>query len=153
MHALVALAFSFVTVTTQNDACHTSRGNDTHPPAAVLARAGIPGSGLHGNGTIWTVAWPDDTVTFRKDGPGTIEPDGSLKMKFFWVLATDGPLTVAGRRLDGSAAPLRAEIPAGFVGQGFQPSGLIFSTPGCWEVTARANGSEFTFVTKVAKAY
>ena len=43
-------------------------------------------------------------------------------MKFLWLLATDGPLAVSGRRLDGDARPLIAEMPQSFVGAGFQPS-------------------------------
>ena len=138
-------------VTSQAGGCLTTRGNDTHPPPAVLER-GIPANNLHGNGKIWTVAWPDDTITFRKGGPGIVNADGSLSMKFFWVLATDGPLRVTGRRLDATAPALRAQIASGFAGAGFQPSTLTFPTTGCWEITAKANGSEFTFVTRVAKA-
>jgi hypothetical protein len=70
-------------------------------------------------------------------------------MKFLWLMATDGPLTVEGRLLDGAAGALRTEIADGFVGRGFQPSYLIFPAEGCWEVTAKANGSALTFVTKV----
>jgi len=88
-------------------------------------------------------------VVFKKDGPGSTLPDGSLRMKFFWFLATDGPLTVTGRRLDGETRPLTSEIPDGFLGKGFQPSYLIFPTKGCWEITAMANGSTLTFVTTV----
>ena len=71
-------------------------------------------------------------------------------MKFLWLLATDGPLAVSGRRVDGEARRLTAEMPQSFVGAGFQPSYLIFPTAGCWEVTATANGSTLTFVTLVA---
>jgi hypothetical protein len=70
-------------------------------------------------------------------------------MKFLWVMAGDGPLTLEGRRLDGEARPLRSEMSDGFVGRGFQPSYLIFATAGCWEVTAKSNGSALTFVTRV----
>jgi hypothetical protein len=34
---------------------------------------------------------------------------------------------------------------------GFQPSYLIFSTPGCWEVTGRVGEASLTFVTRVVK--
>jgi hypothetical protein len=51
------------------------------------------------------------------------------------------------------ARPRRSEIAAGFVGAHFQPSYLIFPSPGCWEITARANGSEMSFVTRVVKAF
>jgi hypothetical protein len=91
-------------------------------------------------------------VTFRKNGPGFVLPDGSLRMKFLWLLSVDGPLTVSGKRIDGTAPPLRSDF-APIVGQGYQPSYLIFPSQGCWEVTARANGSELTFVTKVVKTF
>jgi hypothetical protein len=120
----------------------------------VLARAGINnGKGFHGNGSIWTSEWPDGTVTFRKGGPGFVEPDGSLKMKFFWLLAGPGPLTVTGKRLDGAAAALRVDMPDGFENAGFQPSSLIFPTPGCWEITAKTSGPALTFVTKIVRTF
>ena len=72
-------------------------------------------------------------------------------MKFLWLLAVDGPLTVSRRRLDGNAPPLRTDF-SPVVGQGVQPSYPIFPTS-CWEVTARANGSAMTFVTKVVKTF
>jgi len=134
-------------------ACEVTEPNHSRPPAAVVAKAGYGGSPLmHGNGAIWTDLWPEGTVLFRKNGAGFVLPDGSLKMKFLWLLAGPGPLTVTGKRLDQSASPLRSEIPTGFAGEGFQPSYLIFPTDGCWQVTAQANGSELTFVTRVAKA-
>ena len=71
-------------------------------------------------------------------------------MKFLWLMAGDGPLTLEGRRLDGEAGPLRSEMSDGFVGEGFQPSAaIIFATAGCWEVTAKSNGSALSFVTRV----
>jgi hypothetical protein len=144
-------ALAIVLASSQNTVCHTTTGPDTQPPAAVLARAGVGVDGFHGNGKIWTYTWDDDTVTFNGK-VGFVGRDGSLKMKFFWLLATAGPLTVSGKRLDASAAPLRAEFTP-IVGQGFQPSYLIFPTPGCWEVSASANGSTFTFVTRVVKTF
>jgi hypothetical protein len=98
---------------------------------------------------VWTWLWPNGTVVFKKGGAGEVYPDGSMRMKFLWLLTDDGPLTLEGRRLDGHAPPLRSIIPEGFVGQGFQPSSLVFPTTGCWEVTAKANGSTLTFVTRV----
>jgi hypothetical protein len=29
--------------------------------------------------------WPDGTVVFQPGGPGSIEPNGSLAMKFWWT--------------------------------------------------------------------
>jgi hypothetical protein len=72
-------------------------------------------------------------------------------MKFRWFLSVDGPLEIAGRRLDAPAPPLRAAMSAQPPGAGFQPSALVFPTTGCWEVTAKASGSTLTFVTAVVK--
>jgi hypothetical protein len=132
--------------------CAATAPNQNVPPQAVLSKAVIPRADplRHGNDAIWTALWPDGTVVFKKGGPGFVLADGSLKMKFLWLLAGDGPLTVSGRRLDGEAPPLTAQMSDGFRGRGFQPSYLIFPTVGCWEVTARANGSTLTFVTAVA---
>jgi hypothetical protein len=70
--------------------------------------------------------------------------------KVLWIRPQGTALTVTGRRLDGDdAMPLRAEIPCCYP-TGFQASGLYFPTSGCWEVTARAGGSELKFVTKVS---
>jgi hypothetical protein len=142
----------------QSVSCAVTAPNHNVPPDTVLARAGIStASGAqttdmwHGAGGVWTSLWMDGAVVFKKGGPGSILPDGSLRMKFLWVLAGDGPLAVDGRRLDAAAQALTAVISPGFVGRGFQPSYLIFPTVGCWEVTARANGSTLTFVTTVVK--
>jgi hypothetical protein len=90
--------------------CPTTTSNQNQPPASVLAKAGLPeGVKLHGNGQLWTALWPDGNVVFKKGGPGQIMADGSLRMKFLWVLAGDGPLT-QGRRLDGDTGPLRSVI-------------------------------------------
>ena len=137
----------------QSGSCPVTSPNHDRPPDSVLLKAAQPSlqatTPIHGNGVIWTHLWPEGTVVFRKGGPGYVLADGSLKMKFLWLMATDGPLTVEGRRLDGTAGPLSAEIFNGFVGRGFQPSYLIFPTAGCWEVTAKANGSALSLVTMV----
>jgi hypothetical protein len=98
--------------------------------------------------------WPDGTVIFRPGGPGFVTPDGALGMKFGWTRGIRGKLTVTGRRLDGDAPPLQADIKCCYGEVGFQASYLIFSTPGCWEVVAQigeVEGSKLTFVTKVVK--
>ena len=137
----------------QSGGCAVTAPNHRPLPDIVRAKAGMPADTtslpFHGNGQIWTSLWPEGTVVFRKGGPGFVFPDGSLKMKFLWLMAGDGPLTLEGRRLDGEAGPLRSEMSDGFVGRGFQPSYLIFATAGCWEVTAKSNGSALSFVTRV----
>jgi hypothetical protein len=44
---------------------------------------------------------------------------------------------------------LRADVPDGYGTTGFQVSGLIFPTGGCWEVTGRLGDASLTFVTFV----
>lgn len=105
----------------------------------------------HGNEALWTQLWPDGTVVFKPRGPGFVLADGSLQMKFPWWRGVQGPLIVEGRRLDAPAPPLRAHIPNGYGASGFQASGLIFPTPGCWEVTGHAGEATLTFVVDVVK--
>ena len=56
--------------------------------------------------------WPDGTVVFTPGGPGSIEPDGSLGMKFPWWRegGLRGKLRIHGQGLDAPAPPLRASI-------------------------------------------
>jgi hypothetical protein len=68
--------------------------------------------------------------------------------KIFWIRPQGTQLTVTGHRLDADAAPLHIDIPCCYP-TGFQVSGLIFPSPGCWEVDAKAGKHELRFVTKV----
>jgi hypothetical protein len=95
------------------------------------------------------VLWPEGTVIFEPGGPGTIYEDGSLGMKWGWWRGVAGPLTIAGRRLDAAAPALRADIPEGYGDSGFQATGLIFPTAGCWEATGQVGQAELTFTTLV----
>ena len=106
---------------------------------------------LYGNVLISTGLWPDGTIVFRPGGPGFVTDDGALGMKWGWRRAVRGPLRIEGRRLDGAAPPLRAEIPTGYGDFGFQSSALIFPTTGCWEVTGRVGATSLTFVTLVQR--
>jgi hypothetical protein len=72
-------------------------------------------------------------------------------MKFPWVRGVRGKLTIQGKRLDAPAPPLRAHIPDGYGDTGFQATGIIFPTEGCWEVTGKVGDSSLTFVTRVVR--
>jgi hypothetical protein len=111
-----------------------------------------PGGGArYGNDALQTGLWPEGKVIFKPGGPGAESADGSLSMKFWWWRLRPGRLTIEGRRLDGVAPPLRASVPDGYGPTGFQAAGLIFPTPGCWEVTGRVGKDSLTFVTLVVK--
>ncbi len=125
--------------------CPVTKPNGNTPPRER------PGGRHHGGDGLWTVLWPDGTVVFRPGGSGFVQEDGSLSMKFPWWRGREGQLRIEGRRLDGSAPPLRARIPNGYGATGFQATALIFPTPGCWEVTGRVEEANLTFVTLVVK--
>jgi hypothetical protein len=133
--------------------CAVTLPNGSEPPG-VFTHSGPndnPGenSNLYGNGKLWTTLGPNGTVEFRTGGPGSVDPDGSLGMKFPWWRRVRGKLTIEGKRLDGPAPPLRAHIPDGYGDTGFQSTALIFPTAGCWEVTGKVGDASLTFVTRV----
>jgi hypothetical protein len=98
---------------------------------------------------LYTYFTPE--IVFRPHGAGIIGPNGELGMKWAWWRGVAGYLTIEGRRLDAPAPPLIGEVPDGYGPRGFQPSGLVFPTVGCWEVTGRVGDSSLTFVTVVVK--
>ncbi len=123
------------------EACPVTRPNGQTPPGEARS------PDHHGNGALWTALPPDGKIWA---GPNNIMPDGSIDVKFPWWRGVRGLLTISGRRLDVPAPPLRADIPD-YGLTGFQASGVIFPTEGCWEVTGRVDSTSLTFVTLVLK--
>jgi hypothetical protein len=110
----------------------------------------------HGNAAIRVSLWPQGKLVAGPlpDGGSlaVIQPDGSIDAKLGWWRGVEGKLAIAGRRLDGPAPPLRAHIPDGYgVSGGFQPTGVIFPTGGCWKVTGTVGGDSLSFVVNVIK--
>lgn len=68
--------------------------------------------------------------------------------KVLWIRPAGTELVVSARKLDGQSGSFEAEIPCCYP-TGFQASGLRFSEPGCWEISAKAGNSSLTFVTRV----
>jgi hypothetical protein len=123
-------------------ACPVTQPNGNEPPGAGRHPGG------YGNDALWTNLWMWGEglvpVEPNPDRPGETQGPG----KWAWYRYIPGELTIEGRRLDGSAPPLRAWIPDyGLIG--FQVSGLDFPAPGCWEVTGHAGGESLTFVVQV----
>jgi len=109
----------------------------------------------HSIGTplLSTWLWPDGTIVFKPGGPGFVTDGGALGMKFPWMRGVRGTLKITGRRLDGAAGSIRLEAKDNGEIR-IQPSYLIFSEPGCWEVSAQVGeraDSRITFVTKVVQ--
>jgi hypothetical protein len=91
---------------------------------------------------------------FEPGGPGFVDYDGALGIKFAFVRLIPGRVHVGGRRLDGEAGPARAYIydyPYDSGYKGFQPISLVFPTPGCWEISGGVSGQRLTFVLLVEK--
>ena len=132
-------------------ACPVSLPNVTKSPDEHFVPSGL--AFQNADGTIFTTPWPNGEVVFEPGGPGTINPDGSMSMKWPWYRTVPGEVEIGGRRLDGSAPPMPAEIlrgpEDGYGETGFHPSILTFPTEGCWEVTARAGEATLTFITRV----
>jgi hypothetical protein len=128
----VASAPSMTTPTPIARSCPITYQNGSTPPGESSL------GDFHGNGKLWTQA------------PGTIVlADGSDGRKFQWWRGTSGQLVIRGRRLDGDAPPLRAEVPEGYGSTGHQATGIIFPTAGCWEITGEVGDTSLTLVVRV----
>ena len=74
--------------------------------------------------------------------------DATEGIKVGWFRPAGEKLIITGRRLDAFALPLDAHVPCCYPTR-FQATGLIFPTPGCWEITATAGDSSLTFVVRI----
>jgi len=121
------------------DPCPLTRPNGVPPGPAA-------GSSFYGADGIWVGFWPSNVVVQE------VALDGSIDAKFGWWREGRGKLMIEGRRLDGPASALTANVPDGYGDTGFQASGIVFPTPGCWQVTGRVGTASLTFVTLVLGA-
>jgi hypothetical protein len=109
----------------------------------------------YGNDSLGVALWPNGKMVSGRlpDGGSYAEtkPDGSIRAKLGWWRAVEGQLSIDGSRLDASAPPLRAEIPAGYGPTGFQATVLTFPTQGCWQVIGSVGNARLKFVVLVSK--
>jgi hypothetical protein len=133
---------------TASRGCPVTIPNGSIPPGESVA------ADHHGNGKLWLALPAGGELVAVPPGDESqgwvttdVRRDGSVGMKFGWTRGpgVDGQLEISGRRLDGDAPPLEAEI-QDYGPSGFQPSTIVFPTPGCWEVTGRAGDAELTVV-------
>lgn len=110
-------------------------------PPDDSAVSGTPENGhyfVNADRSIWASAWwTGQEASYLNDGEEGV--------KVGWFRPAGAELTITGQRLDAEAPPLVAEIPCCYPTR-FQATGLYFPTEGCWEVTAKAEESELTFV-------
>jgi hypothetical protein len=125
-----------------------------HPvPRTVWWRDQLAGwNSAYRQGSLWVGGlWPRGVVIMTRDDA---EPGGRLGMKFGWYRLTSGYLTITGRRLDAPAPPASGvTFPGSYGLTGFNASGVIFPTEGCWQVTGRVGRVALTFVTFVIKGH
>lgn len=79
----------------------------------------------------------------RAYGGFWVPAERAYHFKIAWYRSRDGRITVVGRRrggLDRIKLPIRANW-SSYPAPGIAPSTLIFKRPGCWDLTARLNGS------------
>ena len=117
----------------------------TKPIRDVHGTYECPGN-FGSDGLLVTV---EPEIEFRRGGAGYVLSDGSYGWKVAWCRKVKGKLSISGRRLDGSAPPLRSQIGADNGQPGFVPTYVIFPTVGCWEITGRVGRTKVTFVTHV----
>lgn len=93
-----------------------------------------------GDGVLWTL--PSAYFNAPSFDPKT----GEYRIKFPWFRAKPGIITISGKRIDGPGK-FRADThkPGEYPPTGFEPSALIFSSDGCWRITARLRKSKFVF--------
>lgn len=106
--------------------------------------------GLFGNDALNIILLAGSKYVFKPGGAGFVDRDGALGIKVGWERLKKGQLRVTGHRLDGAAALARAYL-YDYGDIGFQPSYLVFPTPGCWEITGHVADSSLTFVVTVEK--
>lgn len=84
----------------------------------------------------------------NEDYPLSTDEQG---FKVGWFRPEGADINIEGRRIDGEAPPLIADVPCCYPTR-FQSSGLYFPTDGCWEITAAAADAALTFTVWVEPA-
>ena len=133
----------------------TTRCTPTVPTRVARADFGPSGFNYGGAKLRAQLYWPRGRLaagTLPDGGSmATVEDDGSIHAKLGWWRGLPGTLRITGRRLDAVAPPLAVHVPTGYGPKGFQPTGLVFPTVGCWRVVGRVGDARLTFVVKVTK--
>ena len=75
-----------------------------------------------------------------------------LSAKIPWWLYIPGPVEITARRVDGVGLELKTRTSEGYGDIGFNPSGIGFTSEGCWRVSGSTGGQALTFVLFVRRA-
>jgi hypothetical protein len=119
-------------------------------PPAPLSPSAPAGGFWYGTPALWTAPPLDGTWK------GLSYQDGAYTQKVFWWSRDynwQRPLTVTGRRIDGSAPPLGASTATNASAEDIGSSilvGVEIPAAGCWEITGHLRGVTLSFVVWVA---
>jgi hypothetical protein len=122
-------------------------------PVVAVAAAKVPhdvetwsgGAPAVGSGALWTIRSAFGTR-------GAVYPGHGWLVKFPWFTRPFGLPRIDGKRIDG-AGTFRAGVDRAVDESGtFVTSSLVFSTPGCWEITSRFDDSVVRFRLEVGPA-
>ena len=121
------------------------------PPTSRAVPSGLdPTYQWHGNGRVWTLAWPDGVWNADRR---LVQPDGTIFNKQLWVARpTFGRLAVTLQRLDAPASTLSMETVSGHLSGWSGPSWaarMRFPAPGCWLVRGRVEDVTLSYVVNV----
>ena len=101
-------------------------------------------------------SWYGDTktlaVTLPIDGVYRVPEGVGLSAKIGWWRYLSGTVDISAQRVDGIGPEVRTSTIEGYGGSGFNPSGIEFTSEGCWRVTGSLQGHELTFVMLVRRA-
>ena len=121
----------------QTSSCEPTKPNGYTPPGAHARSNNHGADGLAVN--LWTAT--AGSVAWQYDASAR-----AVSVKYGWFTPHNAAPTITGRRLDGPAPALIADVGALTWDEGdFFPSLLYFPTRGCWQVTASAGGTTLTF--------
>jgi len=128
-------------------------------PVTVGSKQTVPPSPIDSGDrpVSWVANWYGNTALWvRLGGQGVLTAasnrSAAYTTTFPWWRLTRGRLTVSAERLDGPSGGFRADVPDGYGDIGFQATGLVWPSPGCWRVTGSIAGQSLSFVTWVTPA-
>ncbi len=105
-------------------------------PDTLVATSGT--TRWFGHGSLWAAVPGLDWFG------ASVGTTGAIDMNIGWWRLSPGQLTITAHRLDGPGTAT-ADIPDGYGETGFQATGVIFSSPGCWAVTGRLGDDVVSF--------
>ena len=127
------------TETASANACPLTEPAWAKPPEDSAVQ-NVPAYGyyfVNEDNSMWASAW----WTEREENYLRAGED----IKVGWFRPAGATVEITGQRLDGKADALETHIPCCYPTR-FQATGLVFPTNGCWEVIARAEDRELSFV-------